>query len=81
MKKARLILSASMLSIAAFSAVTFTSCSKDDDCAAGYEGSDCKDEIREAMIGTFNATDVDVEDNTPYAYTPVVSKKFKRNSN
>ena len=37
MKKARLILSASMLSIAAFSAVTFSSCSKDDTCETGYE--------------------------------------------
>ncbi len=75
MKKARLILSASLLTIGTFSAMTFSSCSKDDKvCNTGYEGKNCDVEIRQEMIGTYNATDIDVSNNTPYAYTPVISK-------
>lgn len=58
MKKARLILSASMLSIAAFSAVTFSSCSKDDEiCPVGYEGDDCKTLSRAKFIGNWSGTE------------------------
>jgi hypothetical protein len=73
MKKIRIIASAALLSVTALGAVTLSSCTKED-CAIGYEGSDCTTEIREQMIGTFNATDVDNSTGTPYTYTPVVSK-------
>ena len=43
MRSIRHILLASVLTVSAFSTVTFTSCKKDDDgCAVGYEGTDCK---------------------------------------
>ena len=73
MKKIRIIASAALLSVTALGAVNLSSCTKED-CAIGYEGSDCTTEIREQMIGTFNATDVDNSTGTPYTYTPVVSK-------
>jgi hypothetical protein len=57
MKKARLILTASMLSIAAFSAVTLSSCSKDETCLPGYEGKDCKTEMRTKFMKTWNANE------------------------
>lgn len=58
MKKARLILSASMLSIAAFSAVTFSSCSKDDEiCPVGKEGDDCETLSRVKFIGDWDGTE------------------------
>lgn len=75
MKKARLILSASMIALMGLSAVTFSSCTKDsEDCAVGYTGKNCGDEIRTPMLGTYNATDVD--DATGVAedpYNPVIS--------
>ena len=59
MKKARLILTASMLTIAGFSAVTLSSCSKDDEvCPVGYEGSDCKTLSRTKFIGNWTGTDI-----------------------
>jgi len=74
MKKARLIISASMLTLAGFTALTLTSCSKDEDCAPGLEGKNCDVEIRTPMLGTYNATDVNDEDaNDIYTYTPVIS--------
>jgi len=58
MKKARLILSASLLTIGAFSAVTFSSCSKDDvTCNVGYEGEDCKTLSRDKFIGSWKGTE------------------------
>lgn len=58
MKKARLILTASLLTIGAFSAVTFTSCSKDDEvCPTGYEGSDCKTLSRTKFIGSWKGSE------------------------
>lgn len=51
MKKARLILSASMLTIAAFTSVTIISCNKDDDtCPVGYEGDKCKTLSRDKFL-------------------------------
>lgn len=74
MRKARLILSASLLTIGTFSAVTFSSCSKDDQqCAAGYEGKNCETQYRLEMVGTYNATDVDDVTGTSFPYTPVIS--------
>ncbi len=59
MKKARLILTASMLTIAGFTAVTFSSCSKDDKvCPAGYEGSDCKTLSRINLSATWTGKDI-----------------------
>ncbi len=57
MRKARLILSASMLTLAAFSAITFSSCNKDEECAVGYEGKDCKDLTRDKFIGDWGGSD------------------------
>lgn len=72
MKKIRVIASAALLSLTALGAVTLTSCTKDD-CPIGYEGSDCNTEIREQMIGTYNAVDVRSDGNTK-TYTPIVTK-------
>lgn len=75
MKKARLIISASMLTLAGFTALTLTSCSKDEDCAPGLEGKNCDVEIRTPMLGTYTATDTNDEDPTDIqAYTPVITK-------
>lgn len=57
MKKARLILSASMIALMGISAVTFSSCSKDQDCAVGMTGKNCDQQIRTPMLGTYNAND------------------------
>lgn len=60
MRKARLILSASLLTIGAFSAVTFSSCSKDDKvCNTGYTGSDCKTEVRASYNNTYRGNGSD----------------------
>ncbi|MNU97494.1 hypothetical protein D3C71_875710 [compost metagenome] len=72
MKKIRIIASAALLSVTALGAVTLTSCTKED-CAIGYEGSDCTTEIREQMIGTYGAVDVRSDGNTK-TYTPIVTK-------
>lgn len=67
MKKARLILTASMLTIAGFSAVTLSSCSKDDQtCLTGYEGSDCKTEVRTKYYNSYRGTG---SDNSGGTYT------------
>jgi len=51
MKKARLILSASILALAS---MTLVSCEKDDKgCDVGYEGSDCKTLSRDKFVGTW----------------------------
>lgn len=75
MKKARLILTTSMVALMGLSAITLSSCSKDDDCPAGYEGKDCATEIRTPMLGTYNATDENVTNpnNSPDPYNPVIS--------
>jgi hypothetical protein len=58
MRKARLILSASLLTIGTFSAVTFSSCSKDEVCPVGYTGKDCKTLVRNNFVGTWNGSDI-----------------------
>ncbi|HET8574266.1 MAG TPA: hypothetical protein VFL76_10385 [Edaphocola sp.] len=75
MKKARLILSASMIALMGLSAVTFSSCSKDDDCAVGYTGKNCDQEIRTPMLGTYNATDKNDADPTDVStYTLTITE-------
>lgn len=58
MKKARLILSASMFALMGMSAITFSSCSKDEKvCEAGYEGKDCKTLSRDKFIGSWKGAE------------------------
>ena len=57
MKKARLILSASLLTVGTFAAITFTSCSKDEVCPVGYTGKDCKTLVRDQFIGVYVGTE------------------------
>lgn len=75
MKKARLILSASMIALMGISAVTFSSCTKDsEDCAVGYTGKNCDQEIRTPMLGTYNATDVnDANSADIQTYNPTIT--------
>ena len=54
--------------------MTFQSCSEDEACEVGYEGKDCDVEIRSYMIGTYNATDVDVNSGETFTYAPAISK-------
>ncbi|WP_118952616.1 hypothetical protein [Taibaiella helva] len=58
MKKARLILAVSLLTVGTFAAVTFSSCSKDDVCPVGYTGKDCKTLVRDGFLGTWKGTDI-----------------------
>jgi hypothetical protein len=70
MRKARLILSASLLTIGTFSALTFSSCSKDDvACNTGYEGKNCDVEIRAKFVGTWSASDRKEDGTQLPAYT------------
>jgi hypothetical protein len=65
MKLVRNIAMASALTLAAFSAVTFTSCSKDDSgCAVGYTGSNCKDEVRASYYNTYKGNGSDNQGGT-----------------
>lgn len=74
MKKARFILSASMIALMGISAITFSSCSKSDDCAVGYTGSGCKDEIRTPMLGVYLANDANDLTGAPLpAYNATIS--------
>lgn len=57
MKKARLILTASMLTIFGFTAVTLSSCNKDETCPVGYEGKDCKELTRDKFLGDWQGED------------------------
>jgi hypothetical protein len=58
MKKARLILTASLLTIGTFSAITFSSCSKDEVCPVGYTGKDCKTLVRNNFVGSWSGQDI-----------------------
>jgi len=59
MKKARLILTASILSLVTLSMVTFTSCTKDDKtCPVGMEGKNCDVEMRTKFVNSWSAVDV-----------------------
>lgn len=62
-----------MIALMGLSAVTFSSCSKDDDCAVGYTGKNCDKEIRTPMLGSYSATETDdLGDN--YTYSASVSE-------
>ncbi|PSK88821.1 hypothetical protein [Taibaiella chishuiensis] len=75
MKKARLLLTASMLTIAGFASVTLTSCSKDDKiCNEGYEGSNCDVEVRTKFLGQWSAQDRKEDGTQLPAYTANVVK-------
>ena len=74
MKKARLILSASMFALAGLTAISFSSCSKDEDCLEGWEGKNCDVEVRAPMLGTYNATDILTATDERIPYSPVISK-------
>ena len=58
MRKARLILSASLLTVGTFAAVTFSSCSKDEVCPVGYTGKDCKTLVRNNFLGSWSGSDI-----------------------
>lgn len=59
MKKARLILATSLLTVGTFTAITLSSCSKDDKvCPVGYTGSDCKTLVRDSFVGTWKGSDI-----------------------
>lgn len=45
------------LSITALAATTLTSCKKDEPCASGYEGSDCKTLINAKFIGAYEGSE------------------------
>lgn len=73
MKKARLILSTSLVALAASTSII--SCGgKDESCAAGYEGKNCDVEIREQLLGTYDANDVRTATNETKVYTPTITK-------
>jgi len=60
MKKARLILSASMLTVFAFASATMVSCNKDEKdttCPLGKEGENCETLSRDKFIGIWDGTD------------------------
>lgn len=53
MKKVRLITSAALVAIAGLT-MTMTSCNPEPvECAVGYEGKNCKDEVRESYYNTY----------------------------
>lgn len=72
MKKAKLILTASMFALMGMSVMT--SCTKDAKvCDPGYEGSNCDIQIRTPMLGTYSATDINTQDQSSETYTAVIS--------
>lgn len=57
MKKVRFIASTLVLALAGFATLTMSSCTKDDEeCLVGYEGSDCKTEVRTKYNNTYRGT-------------------------
>lgn len=75
MKKVRLILTTSMVALMGLSALTISSCTKDDkDCPVGMEGKNCDEEIRTPMLGTYAARDVDDLDGSIINYHPSIEK-------
>jgi len=79
MRKARLILSASLLTIGTFSAVTFSSCSKDDPiCPTGMEGKNCDVEMRTKFVKTWSASDV--VNGNQLVYSCTIAKGININS-
>lgn len=73
MKKARLVLTASMFALMGMSAITFSSCSKSEDCPVGLEGKNCDIETRTPMLGTYNATDMRTGSTDVYTYSPTIT--------
>jgi|GEM_PF-790322 len=69
MKSVKHLAVAALLTMGAFGAVTMVSCSKDDDttCPTGYEGSDCKTEVRTQYAYTYkgNGTYTSTDPNDP----------------
>lgn len=55
--KFRKLAFAAFLSVTALATTTMTSCKKDDTCAAGYEGSDCKTMISTKFIGAYDGSE------------------------
>lgn len=52
-------MAASMLTLGAFSMVTFSSCGKDEKvCEVGYEGDDCKTLMRDKFVGNWTGKDI-----------------------
>lgn len=59
MKKTRLIIAASLLTIGTFATVGFSSCSKDNAvCPVGYTGKDCKGLVRDNFVGAWTGSDI-----------------------
>jgi hypothetical protein len=78
MKKARLILTASILSLVTLSMVTFTSCTKDDEaCPVGMEGKNCDVEMRTKFVNSWSA--VDVVNGNQLVYTCNIAKGLNIN--
>ena len=73
MKKACLILTASMFALMGMSVLTLSSCSKDEDCPAGMEGKNCDIETRTPMLGTYNATDKETGSGDVFTYSPAIT--------
>lgn len=70
MKKARLILSAALLTVGGFSTLTMTSCTKDEViCETGYEGDNCKSEVRLKYYNTYRGTGSAVIDGNNETFT------------
>jgi hypothetical protein len=75
MKLLRNVMLASVLGVSAFSAITFTSCKKEDStCNVGYTGSSCKDAVRTTYYNTYKGSGFD---NTQTSY-PNYSLTFKQ---
>lgn len=89
MKKARLILAASLLTIGGFTTLTMSSCGGDDvECLTGYEGEDCKTEMRTKFIKNWSANETSGTENLVYTCNivagsainqVVISKTFSEN--
>jgi len=61
------------LTVSAFSAVTMTSCKKDDNgCQVGYEGSDCKTLSSAKFVKVWSATDKDATGDALPVYTSAI---------
>jgi hypothetical protein len=87
----KLALSA-IIPLSTLAALTMTSCTKDETlvCDIGYEGSDCKTEVRSKFIKTWNAEDVPpsgskllytcpVATSTSSVVSVIISKSFADN--
>jgi len=65
MKKARFIITASMVALMGLSAFTFSSCTKDDqECAVGLEGKNCDQQVRTKYYNTYRGNGTDNQGNT-----------------